>query len=129
MRAETELRLSSRFEKQGQVSRLGTGRLQARKPGTGGQAQQQPDGKIRHWRERERPEPTVVWQTLTITFVSFAFGAGVAALTVPGDAVVRPSELWIACAGFILAAALCLAAHRDVNRGRKSKEYEVEEIA
>jgi hypothetical protein len=80
-------------------------------------------------RERERPEPSVVWQTLGITFLSFAFAVGLAALTIAKHAVVRPIELWIAAAGLALAGALCFAAHHDVNRGRKSRLVEVEELS
>jgi hypothetical protein len=82
----------------------------------------------REVRERERPEPSAVWQTLAITFGSFAFAVGLGALTISEDVSVRPSELWVAAAGFLLAAVLCLAAHRDVNRGRRSKWVEVEEL-
>lgn len=81
----------------------------------------------RQVRERERPEPSVIWQMLAITFSSFAFAAGLTALTITEAAAVHPLDLWIAAAGFVLAAALCFAAHRDVNRGRRSKLTEVEE--
>ena len=82
----------------------------------------------RQVRERERPEPSVVWQTLAITFVGFGFAAVLGALTVTGGAAIGRGELWIAAAGFLLAAALCFAAHRDVNRGRRSRWVEVEEL-
>lgn len=89
-----------------------------------------------HWnkqgavlRECERPGPSVIWQTLAVTFGGFAFAAALGALTVAGRAAVRPAELWVAAAGFFLASALCLAAHRDVNRGRKSRWIEVEEMS
>jgi hypothetical protein len=82
----------------------------------------------RHVRERERPEPSAVWQTLGITFVGFGLTAAVAALTIAGGAAVGRGEFWIAAAGFLLAAALCFAAHRDVNRGRRSRWVEVEEL-
>jgi hypothetical protein len=70
----------------------------------------------------------VIWQTLAVTFGGFAFAAALGALTIAGDAAVRPAELWVAAAGFFLAAALCLAAHYDVNRGRRSRWVEVEEL-
>ena len=82
----------------------------------------------RQVRERERPEPSVVWQTLAITFGSFGFALGLGALTISEDVLVRPSELWVAAGGFLLAAVLCLAAHHDVNKGRRSKWVEVEEL-
>lgn len=82
----------------------------------------------RQVRERERPEPSVVWQTLAITFAGFAFAAGLSAVTIPSDGAIRPAELWIVAAGLLLAAALSFAAHLDVNRGRKSKWVEVEEL-
>lgn len=65
---------------------------------------------------------------MAIAFVSFAFAAGLAALTVGDGASLRPAELWVAAAFLLLCAALCSAAHIDVNRGRTSKEREVEEI-
>jgi hypothetical protein len=78
-------------------------------------------------RERERPEPSVVWQTLGITFTGFAFAFGLSATTISGQVVASPPELGIAAVGFALAAGLCFAAHRDVNRGRRSRLTEVEE--
>lgn len=82
----------------------------------------------RHVRERERPEPSVVWQTLAITFAGFSFAAGLGALTLAGSVAIGPGELWVAAAGFMLAAVLCLVAHRDVNKGRRSRWIEVEEL-
>jgi hypothetical protein len=79
-------------------------------------------------RERERPEPSVVWQTLGITFTSFAFALGLSAVTLAEHLAADAIDLWIAAAGFVLAAGLCFAAHRDVNRGRRSKLREVEEV-
>lgn len=85
-------------------------------------------GVRRQVRERERPEPSVIWQTLGIAFAGFAFAIGLAALTLSPRLAVRPVDLWIAAAGFVLAAALCFAAHRDVNRGRRSRWIELEEL-
>lgn len=79
-------------------------------------------------RERERPEPSVVWQTLGVAFAGFAFASGLTALTISRKLAVRPLDLWIAAAGFALAAALCFVAHRDVNRGRRSRWTEREEL-
>lgn len=84
--------------------------------------------RVRRWREWERPAPTGVWQNLAIAFASCAVAAGLTALTLADGASVRPSELWVGAAGFFLATILCVAAHHDVNRGRHSKEREVEEI-
>jgi hypothetical protein len=81
----------------------------------------------RQVRQLERPEPSVIWQTLAVTFCTFAFAAVLAAVTLSGHVAVRSVDLWIAAGGFALAAALCFAAHRDVNRGRRSKLIEVEE--
>lgn len=83
---------------------------------------------MRRRRKRELPEPTSVWQTAAFFFLSCAFGAGCAAIALPGGAAVRPSELWIVVGSFGLAACLCLLAHLDVNRGRRSKEFEVEDL-
>jgi hypothetical protein len=85
------------------------------------------DGR-RQVRERERPEPSVVWQTLGVAFGGFAFTAGLAAATFAGRTSVRSVDLWIVTGAFILAAVLCFAAHRDVNRGRKSRWIELEEL-
>jgi len=82
----------------------------------------------RQVRECERPEPSVIWQTLAIAFAGFSFAAGLGALTISKDVAVRPGELWVAAAGFLLAACLCFAAHRDVNRGRRSRWVEVEDL-
>jgi hypothetical protein len=82
----------------------------------------------RQVRERERPEPSVVWQTLGVTFGGFAFAAALAAVTIGGRTPVRVIDLWIVTAGFALAAVLCFAAHRDVNRGRRSRWIELEEL-
>ncbi|MGN6216719.1 MAG: hypothetical protein ACTHN7_07160 [Solirubrobacterales bacterium] len=81
----------------------------------------------RQVRERETPEPSVVWQTFGVAFGGFAFATGIAALTVAGHTAVRPMDLWIVTAGLVLAAVLCFAAHRDVNRGRRSRWIELEE--
>ena len=82
----------------------------------------------RQVREQERPEPSVVWQTLGVTFGGFAFTAGLAAVTLAGRMSVRSIDLWVAAGGLLLAAALCFAAHRDVNRGRRSRWIELEEL-
>lgn len=111
MRAETELRPSPPVKQQ----------VPNRK-------ESRPGVQVRRWRERERPEPSVVWQSLAIAFGGFAFAVGLSALTLAEDVGVRSSELWTAAGGLALAAFLCVAAHRDVNRGRISKEREVEEI-
>jgi hypothetical protein len=86
------------------------------------------DEMQRQVRERERPEPSVVWQTLGITFAGFGVATVLGTLTISDDAAVRPGELWVATAGFLLAAALCFLAHRDVNKGRRSRWVEVEEL-
>lgn len=65
---------------------------------------------------------------MAIAFASFAFAAGLAVLTVAAGASLSPSELWIAAGLLLLCAILCGAAHIDVNRGRTSREREVEEI-
>jgi hypothetical protein len=82
----------------------------------------------RQVRERERPEPSVVWQTFGVAFGGIAFAASLAALTIARRTAIRPIDLWIAAAGLLLAAVLCFAAHRDVNRGRRSRWIELEEM-
>jgi hypothetical protein len=85
-------------------------------------------GAQRRVRERERPEPSVVWQTLGVSFAGFAFAGGLAALTISRKLAIRPLDLWILAAGFLLASVLCFAAHRDVNRGRRSRWIELEDL-
>lgn len=65
---------------------------------------------------------------MAIAFASFAFASGLAALTVADGASLRPAELWIAAGFLCLCAVLCGAAHVDVNRGRTSREREIEEV-
>ncbi len=93
-----------------------------------GDAEPSSHAKTQQFRERKKPEPSSVWQTGAFAFLTCAIGAIMAALTVSDDAVVRPSELWIATGGLVLAAALCFTAHWDANRGRRSREYEIEEL-
>jgi transposase InsO family protein len=86
------------------------------------------DGTIRRWRKRERPEPSVVWQTVGILFVGLAATGATCALTLPGDAAIAPSELWIMTGALAVLAVTCFIAHWDVNRGRRAKEYETEDL-
>ncbi|HET7508727.1 MAG TPA: hypothetical protein VFJ65_00620 [Solirubrobacterales bacterium] len=74
------------------------------------------------------PEPSVVWQTFGFVFSGFAFATSLAALTLSGELAIRPVDLWIFTAAFVLAAVLCFVAHRDVNRGRRSRWIEREEL-
>ena len=85
-------------------------------------------GTRRQIREREKPEPSAIWQTLGITFAGFSFAVVIAALTVAEEVAVRPLDLVITAAGLLLASILCFVAHRDVNRGRRSRWIEVEEL-
>jgi hypothetical protein len=92
-----------------------------------GRAEDQPPrGTVRHWREREQPEPSAVWQTVAIVFAGFGFSAAIGALTIPQDAM-RSADLWLGAAAFAALAIACFLAHWDVNRGRKSRRYEIEE--
>ena len=86
------------------------------------------DGTVRRWRKRERLEPSVVWQTVGILFVSLAVAAATCALALSEDAAIAPRELWILTGAFAALAATCLLAHWDVNRGRRVKEYETEDL-
>jgi hypothetical protein len=86
------------------------------------------EGKTRQIREREKPEPSSVWQTAAFSFLTCAAGTIVAALTVSEHAAIRASGLWIVTAGLLLAALLCFAAHWDVNRGRRTRQREIEEL-
>jgi hypothetical protein len=65
---------------------------------------------------------------MAIVFLGFAFAAAIGALTVPDEIAVRPSELSISAVAFAALATVCFLAHWDVNRGRRSKWYETEEV-
>lgn len=99
-------------------------RNQSQREGTG----EEKPGTVRYWREREQPEPTNVWQTVGIVFLGFAFATGIGALTIPNGMAVRPSELTISAVAFAALATACFLADWDVNRGRRSKRYETEEL-
>ena len=86
------------------------------------------DGTVRRWRKRERPEPSVIWQTVGILFVGLAAASGVGALTLSDNAAISPGELWILTGTWTALAITCLLAHWDVNRGRRAKEYETEDL-
>ncbi len=70
-----------------------------------------------------------MWQTVAILFAGFACAAGFGALTVSGDAAVKPAVLWVLTGAFVALAATCFLAHWDVNRGRRTKQYETEELS
>jgi membrane protein implicated in regulation of membrane protease activity len=70
-----------------------------------------------------------VWQTIAILFAGFAFAAGFGALTVSGDAAIKPAVLWVLTSAFVALAATCFLAHWDVNRGRRTRQYETEELS
>jgi hypothetical protein len=84
--------------------------------------------RVSRRREWERPPPSVVWQTIAVLFLGFAFAAALSALTVARDTAVGPAKLWIGAAAFIGLAVTCFLAHWDVNRGRRAKCYETEEL-
>lgn len=85
-------------------------------------------GNKHRWREREKPEPSVFWQTLAIFFAGLAGASFIAALTVPDKSATLSLALWLLSGAFALQALICICAHWDVNRGRKSREYETEEL-
>lgn len=87
-----------------------------------------PSRGVRRWRQRERPEPSAAWHTAAVLLVGFAFAAGMGALTASPDAAMEPAELWILAGSFLALALTCLVAHWDVNRGRKCRQYESEEV-
>jgi len=84
-------------------------------------------GAVWQRRERERPAASVIWQTVAIAMIGFAFALALAALTLADSMDVRASNLWIGAVGFALLAITCLLAHWDVNRGRKTRYVEIEE--
>lgn len=92
-------------------------------------AESESRSRTRQIRERDRPEPSNVWQTGAFAFLTCAIGTVIAALTLSADAALRPSDLLIASGGLLVAAALCFAAHWDVNRGRRTKQREIEELS
>lgn len=83
--------------------------------------------RVRRVRKREKPSPSSVWQTVAIVFLGFAFATGVSALTVADDVGVSVSELWVSTVALTFLGSICLFSHWDSNRGRRVREYEVEE--
>lgn len=83
--------------------------------------------RIRRIREREQPEPSVVWQTVAIFLLGGALAAGLGALMLSEGAMITHAELWALTGLFLAWAATCFLAQWDVNRGRKIKRREVEE--
>jgi formate-dependent nitrite reductase membrane component NrfD len=83
---------------------------------------------VRRWRERVQPEPSSVWQSIAIVLASFAFAAALSALAAPSDSGELAIWLWVGAAVLGVFAATCLLAHWDVNRGRRSRQYETEEL-
>jgi hypothetical protein len=83
---------------------------------------------VRRIQRRERPEPSTAWLASAFAFLTTAAGTATGSLTLSSGAAVRPLDLWIATAGLLVTAALCFLAHWDVNRGRKAKRYEIEEL-
>jgi type VI protein secretion system component VasK len=84
--------------------------------------------RVRRWRERERPPPSSIWQTVGIGIFFFAVSTAVVALTVSDGAPLTRRELWIITAGLLTLASTMFLAHWDVNRGRRSRHYEREEL-
>jgi membrane protein implicated in regulation of membrane protease activity len=64
---------------------------------------------------------------VAVVFLGFAFATTLAALTLADGMHARASELWIGAVAFALLAIACFVAHWDVNRGRKSRDVEIEE--
>jgi len=84
--------------------------------------------RFRQREERERPEPTAVWQTVGVVLIGFSVSAALAAVTISEDAVVTRRELWLLTAALLIWGATCLLAHLDVNRGRRARRFEVREL-
>jgi hypothetical protein len=83
---------------------------------------------IRRWRDWERPAPSTVWQAVGIAVLFSALGTAIAALTVSGGAPFSSRELWGITAFLVIWATTMFLAHWDVNRGRRSRHYEREEL-
>ena len=60
--------------------------------------------------------------------IGLAFAAALAALTAPSDAAVTGRELWLGAGLLFLWGVTCLLAHWDVNRGRRTREWEIEDV-
>jgi hypothetical protein len=78
---------------------------------------------------RERPAPSTIWQSVGIAVLFSAVGTAVAALTVSTGAPVTSSELWGLTAFLVVLAGTMFLAHWDVNRGRRSRQYEQEDLS
>jgi protein-S-isoprenylcysteine O-methyltransferase Ste14 len=115
-----------RRRERGKGSPVGTG-PDGGEPTGAPEGRPQPPGTIRHWREREKPAASVIWQTVAIVIVGFAFAGALAALTLADNMQIRASELWIGAVAFALLSITCFLAHWDVNRGRRSRDVEIEE--
>lgn len=85
--------------------------------------------RARRWRERERPAPSTIWQTVGVTALFSAVGTAIAALTVAPGAPVSRRELWIVTSALVVWGVTLLIAHWEVNRGRSSRQYEREELS
>lgn len=80
---------------------------------------------MRH--EWAKPDPSTVWRGAAGVAVAVAAGAIFAAITVSEESTPKIPLLWAIGIGALVVAAVCGAAHFDVNRGRKAKHYEIVE--
>lgn len=94
----------------------------------GDASQSRTGGNKRRWREREKPEPSAFWQTLAVLFAGIAVTSFIAALTLPDQSEVLSLALWLLSVACAAQAITCFCAHWDVNRGRRSREFETEEL-
>lgn len=85
-------------------------------------------GRKRQIRKRERPGPSSIWQGFAIAFLFCAIGALFTSATLSAEVAVSPLVFWVTAFWIFLVAALCFLAHWDVNRGRRAKEWEIEEV-
>ncbi len=77
-------------------------------------------------RVRLIPEASSIWLVVAVTLVGIAASAAFFASTLADDAPITKSALGWAIAAVLVAFAIgCLLAHFDVNRGRKSKTFEI----
>lgn len=83
--------------------------------------------EFRQMEKREQPEPSTAWLAAAFALLSCAAATLVTSLTLSEGAAIQPSELLITAVSLAAMGMLCLLAHWDANRGRRSKRYLVKE--
>ncbi len=75
--------------------------------------------------ERERPEPSTIWRGAGGVFFSITAGATLTAIAASEGSVPEVPLSWVVAAASAALAVVCVLAHWDVNRGRRTKRTEI----